>query len=416
MRLYARKCTVQKISNYDAKEFCNIYHKQGGLNNSIASYGLFNNGDLVQVETFGNDRFSNKYDYELLRECSKKDYYILGGKSKLLKAFIRDYDPYNIVSYCSLEEGFDGHSYIDCGFTLVRKQTGSYHYLYDNRVVSRNKMQKNSHYEELGKRCPIHNTLRSIGKEYIYSSSKTEKEMTQEAGFIRVEEKGNLVFEMILKEYVGIIYKTTNKVNNKIYIGQHNKSDDNYLGSGSLILEAIKKYGKDNFVRETLETVHDNNIESFRKQLNDREIYYIKKFNTLDKSIGYNILPGGQSSHFIHSKEDIIKKGSETKHNNYINGKNKLGWTKGISLPEDVRKKVSETLKKNYAAGKYKVWDEGVHYKLSEQSAKNKSENIRKSLTKTYIYNGKEYYGKKSLHLPQRKYAKLIKEGIITIK
>jgi group I intron endonuclease len=54
-----------------------------------------------------------------------------------------------------------------------------------------------------------------------------------------------------------IIYKTTNCVNNKIYIGYHcQKCDpyefDGYLGSETTLLKAIKKYGKENFSRETL--------------------------------------------------------------------------------------------------------------------------------------------------------------------
>ena len=49
-----------------------------------------------------------------------------------------------------------------------------------------------------------------------------------------------------------IIYKTTNLINNNIYIGQHATEDinDNYLGSGVALLSDIKKYGKDNFNKE----------------------------------------------------------------------------------------------------------------------------------------------------------------------
>jgi hypothetical protein len=39
------------------------------------------------------------------------------------------------------------------------------------------------------------------------------------------------------------IYKVTNKLNNKIYIGQTAKNDSNYLGSGTIILKAVLKYG-----------------------------------------------------------------------------------------------------------------------------------------------------------------------------
>ena len=53
---------------------------------------------------------------------------------------------------------------------------------------------------------------------------------------------------------IGYIYKTTNLINKKIYIGQHtaDKFDTNYLGSGLLITKAINEYGKANFKVELL--------------------------------------------------------------------------------------------------------------------------------------------------------------------
>jgi hypothetical protein len=49
-----------------------------------------------------------------------------------------------------------------------------------------------------------------------------------------------------------IVYKTVNKVNCKYYIGVQNTDDPSYLGSGISLKKAIKKYGKDNFTKETL--------------------------------------------------------------------------------------------------------------------------------------------------------------------
>ena len=51
-----------------------------------------------------------------------------------------------------------------------------------------------------------------------------------------------------------VIYLITNLINNKIYIGKHITDDlnDNYFGSGTVIKQAIKKYGLENFTKTYL--------------------------------------------------------------------------------------------------------------------------------------------------------------------
>ena len=96
-----------------------------------------------------------------------------------------------------------------------------------------------------------------------------------------------------------LVYKTTNLTNGKYYIGKHRcKSlNDRYLGSGVVIKEAIKKYGRENFVRETL-AVFDTEQEA-----------YDYESNVVDVSdpMSYNVSTGGKGGHTgaKHSKESV---------------------------------------------------------------------------------------------------------------
>ena len=83
------------------------------------------------------------------------------------------------------------------------------------------------------------------------------------------------------------LYKTTNTVTGKIYIGAHSTTDlnDAYLGSGKQIKDAIKKYGKRVFIREILEHF-DTRAESFAREAEIVTEDFIKEFNN------YNMCPG----------------------------------------------------------------------------------------------------------------------------
>jgi group I intron endonuclease len=98
-----------------------------------------------------------------------------------------------------------------------------------------------------------------------------------------------------------VIYKTTNIINNKIYVGQNTTNRKNYLGSGILIRYAIKKYGRENFTKEILETCSD------LEELNNREIFWIKHFDSINNKIGYNLHIGGRNiGSFIRTKKYIF--------------------------------------------------------------------------------------------------------------
>jgi group I intron endonuclease len=82
-----------------------------------------------------------------------------------------------------------------------------------------------------------------------------------------------------------VIYKTTNLVNNKFYVGKDEKNDSKYLGSGKVLKLALSKYGEENFKKEILEEC------SNRKELNEKEKYWITVLSAT--TLGYNLAEGG---------------------------------------------------------------------------------------------------------------------------
>ena len=114
-----------------------------------------------------------------------------------------------------------------------------------------------------------------------------------------------------------IIYKTTNLINGKIYIGQTRKTAPSYYGSGTVIRHAIKKYGKENFSREILEEC------CTEKELNEREIYWIDFYDSCNPDIGYNILIGGANINIFNQPNgDLIREKIKKNHAKYWLGKN----------------------------------------------------------------------------------------------
>lgn len=90
--------------------------------------------------------------------------------------------------------------------------------------------------------------------------------------------------------YHGYVYKSTNLLNGRVYIGQHRGIfNRKYLGSGLLIRRALKKYGRKNF------SLHLLAIAFIEEQLNALEKIYIKKYRKkYSKKVLYNLVDGGK--------------------------------------------------------------------------------------------------------------------------
>lgn len=137
-----------------------------------------------------------------------------------------------------------------------------------------------------------------------------------------------------------VIYQTTNKINNKKYIGQDRYNNPNYLGSGFLLKKAIEKYGKENFYKEILEVVDT------QEKLNEREIYWISFYDANKSKEYYNITIGGQGGYL---GDDVNKKRSITLMGHKVSDETRLKLSLkklGSKASEETKRKQSETHKK----------------------------------------------------------------------
>lgn len=152
-----------------------------------------------------------------------------------------------------------------------------------------------------------------------------------------------------------IIYKTTNLINGKIYVGQHKTSaDDGYLGSGKILKLAIKKYGKENFKREILEFCNLSNVDN-------REIYWINNLNSVNE--GYNITEGGYGGKGLFGKNN-------SNYENKWNNKQREHLRQlnlGKKLTEETKKKIRKWASENENPFKNKKHTKKLKQKWSQE-------------------------------------------------
>jgi len=192
----------------------------------------------------------------------------------------------------------------------------------------------------------------------------------------------------------GYVYKITNTLNNKSYIGisiyepTQGRIKDHLSGQGNrLIANAVKKYGKDAFTYEILEA---NVFDEF---LPDLEVAYIANFNTVAPN-GYNLDSGG--SHAIPS-ESTRRKMSEAMRR------------KRKPLSPEHRRKISEAQK----GKKRKPPSESTRRKMSEaNSGRKHSEEARRKVSRAKISNAhllvRSYFFSLPLDMPLKEKRQLI--------
>jgi len=121
--IYARKCQIDMVDKNIKKEFYNLNHIQGSTNTSI-DIGLYHDNNVVACMSFAK-RADNVF--ELVRYATSCK--IAGGFSKLLKRFINDYQPSEIISFADLRWS-TGNLYHQTGWVLDKIIPPDYSYIF----------------------------------------------------------------------------------------------------------------------------------------------------------------------------------------------------------------------------------------------------------------------------------------------
>ena len=178
---YARKCEIREVSHADKRCFLNSNHLQGDTNSSI-NLGLYYGDDLVSLMCFSKPRLNvggKKEDgsYELVRFCSLLNCNVIGGASKLLKYFIREYNPKLITTFSDNRWSI-GDLYEKIGFKFDHVSAPNYFYVVGFTRQNRFKYRK------------------SILIKEGYDSNKTEHEIMLDRGIYRIYDCGTRVYKL----------------------------------------------------------------------------------------------------------------------------------------------------------------------------------------------------------------------------
>lgn len=193
----------------------------------------------------------------------------------------------------------------------------------------------------------------------------------------------------------GYVYKITNLVNGRVYVGQHKYDkypniDKNYFSSGLYIQRALKKYGRNNFKIEILKWCEN------KEKLNEREFDLTFKEKAFINQGGY-VFRAGHEGIMEVSEETKIKMKKVKSQITFITRKKMSESHKGKHLSEEEKKKISERMMGNTIMKGRKMSEESrKRYSLSKIGNKNsKGKIISKQQREEHRKFMLEYWRKK---------------------
>ena len=131
--------------------------------------------------------------------------------------------------------------------------------------------------------------------------------------------------------YTGCIYMYTNKINNKVYIGQSSDVKQRYAQhkdpntDSTPIDKAIKKYGIENFDFRILVVIDRSTYDEYKNDIDELETFYMEKYRRLGYTL-YNITEKGGGNTWAMSNKDRVYKPHTQEEKDKISKKLKEYW------------------------------------------------------------------------------------------
>jgi len=192
----------------------------------------------------------------------------------------------------------------------------------------------------------------------------------------------------------GVIYKITNLVNGKLYIGQTTQPlkkrwrqhiSCNYC---QRLFKAVVKYGPNNFKIEEIDSA------SNLKELNIKEESWISSLNTTNSLIGYNLLPGGKNKKHHESTKRKMRVSQKNRPPKSLETRLKISEShKGKKLSDYIKKKISDSNKNRWNGDKNAMF--GLKGENHPAFGSKRSDEVKKKLSEDKLGDKNPQFGKK---------------------
>lgn len=128
-KIWARECEIKELKYEEYNSFINDNHLQWNTtkNKKDVCVWLYYNSLLVECMLFGKPRYNKKYEREILRLCSHKDYIVVWGANKIFKHFLQMTWANSCISYCDLSK-FSWWVYSELWFKLKKENPPAKHW------------------------------------------------------------------------------------------------------------------------------------------------------------------------------------------------------------------------------------------------------------------------------------------------